>query len=760
MQAANAIQWGFQVIQGASLESHFALGCTTLECYKAVAFVSSNATSETVLRGGSPTSPKKDRFMALNFRITRNSVLAIAAFATAACGLGIPSVALAGTVEFKVNLGLKGRNERQVMDALQSIGPMTSTATPGVYKMDVPNEEIAIRALREQKAVIWAQEVGADTNPISEASIEFHERMLAVELKAGADAKSVVALLAQATGQDLRLKRVSNGNRALVTLSAQTTAASLAALVVAAERVADVSKVTRVRVMKHQWLPNDSLWGQQWSLGSGVGGIRASSAWDITPSGSVQVAVIDTGIRSHPDLDAKHVAGYDMIRERFLSVDGDGRDDDPSDPGDYQCPLDNPFGDTSSSWHGTHVAGIVAAATNNGDGISGVAPNARIQSVRALGRCGGTDDDVADAIRWSAGVPVAGVPNNANPSKVLNLSLGGDGPCSDNMQSAVDAAIARGAIVVVAAGNSRELASGFSPANCKGVISVVASNLLGDISSYSNYGSGVTLSAPGGDFGNLPGVLSTLNGSGTAPGAQSYAVYSGTSMAAPHVAGVVALMLARDPSLTSGQIVNRLTAAAKTFTVGSECATVGNICGKGLLDAANAVGAVPINRGVNDVASSRERVHAVELRNRTTGRYVLSTDPVEIARLLSGTAGAIYDRTGQVISVFSFTAAAQSLALPQTVCRARLKSGGAMVFSTNAGECKAYAANGGLAMDGMVFNAALPNPNCPLGSDPVYELVQLDGFGYNVRTIKDAAEISRMQTNGWTNQRIAFCAPN
>ena len=213
------------------------------------------------------------------------------------------------------------------------------------------------------------------------------------------------------------------------------------------------------------------MWGFKYSPGS-IEGANFTAAWDVTTgSASQSIGIVDSGIaRNHDELAQQlrvhssfPFGGHDFISDASSSGDGDGRDNDPMDT-------------SSFCGHGTHVAGIIAASTNNGSGMAGVAPNARIVPVRALGRCGGTSEDVADSIRWAAGVSVAGVPVNQNPAKVLNLSLGGTGPCNANMQSAVDSALARGAVVVVAAGNDAVLASGFSPANCKGVVAVAASN--------------------------------------------------------------------------------------------------------------------------------------------------------------------------------------------------------------------------------------------------------------------------------------------
>ncbi|MEY2687138.1 MAG: hypothetical protein RL375_1336, partial [Pseudomonadota bacterium] len=339
------------------------------------------------------------------------------------------------------------------------------------------------------------------------------------------------------------------------------------------------------RILTAQWLPNDPQFASQWDYTEPVAGLNLPAAWDIGIGTGVVVAVIDTGVLPHADLAANLLPGHDFISLTSISNDGDGRDADARDPGDWSaagaCGTGSPA--SNSSWHGTHVAGTIAAATNNGMGIAGVAPGARILPLRVLGRCGGYTSDIADAIVWAAGGSVTGVPTNPTPAKVLNLSLGGRGACDLTTQNAINAARSRGAVVVVAAGNSAADAGGFSPASCAGVVSVAAVGRTGARASYSNYGSTVDLAAPGGDGAN--GILSTLNAGTSAPGADAYRSYMGTSMAAPHVAGVVALMRARNPSLTPDQVEALLksSAAARGFPIA--CSQ----CGSGLLDAQRAI---------------------------------------------------------------------------------------------------------------------------------------------------------------------------
>ncbi len=331
----------------------------------------------------------------------------------------------------------------------------------------------------------------------------------------------------------------------------------------------EVDKLNRVF-----WTPNDPRFSEQYGFGTGAGGIRATGAWDVTKGSGAVVAVLDTGITSHSDLNANVLPGYDFISDATVGGDGDGRDADASDPGDFE-------GGYASSWHGTHVAGTVAAVTNNGVGVAGTAPEAKIVPVRVLGRGGGYDSDIADAVIWASGGTVSGVPANQNPAEVINLSLGGSGSCGNAMQTAINGAVGRGTTLVIAAGNSNANVSGFSPANCSNVIAVASNTSTGARSSFSNYGAGITLSAPG------SGILSTLNSGQTTPGSESYASYDGTSMAAPHVAGVVALVQSvANPVKTPAEIKSLLTSTARAFP-----STPSQPIGAGIVDAQAAVAA-------------------------------------------------------------------------------------------------------------------------------------------------------------------------
>ncbi|WP_284975469.1 S8 family serine peptidase [Arthrobacter sp. efr-133-TYG-104] len=314
--------------------------------------------------------------------------------------------------------------------------------------------------------------------------------------------------------------------------------------------------------------PNDSLFKYQWNLGAGTGGINVLGAWDVSQGQGSVVAVVDTGILPHSDLDANVLPGYDMISDPAVARDGDGRDPNPRDEGDATSAGQCAAGEAArnSSWHGTHVAGIIAAVAGNGQGIAGVAPKAKIVPVRAIGTCGGYTSDIADGIRWAAGGSVSGAPANANPARVINLSLGGQATCSSTYQNAVDFARSQGAVVVAAAGNDNIDASQISPANCQGVMAVGASTRTNVKAYYSNFGPKVDIYAPGGDMTNnvVDGIVSTLNDGTDTAGAEAYYLKAGTSMAAPHVAGVAALMLSKFPAYTPDEVRATMLVTAST----------------------------------------------------------------------------------------------------------------------------------------------------------------------------------------------------
>jgi serine protease len=402
------------------------------------------------------------------------------------------------------------------------------------------------------------------------------------------------------------------------------------------------------------FLPNDPLYASgpavnlatqtggpvvgQWYLRSPTAlfksAINAEAAWDRTQgSPNIVVAVLDTGVRyDHVDLQGRLLPGYDMISDAPTANDGDGRDSDANDPGDWITSAENASGDfkdcgvENSSWHGTHVATIVGAATNNGIGMAGVAPGVQILPVRVLGKCGGYDSDIVAGMLWAAGIDQQGLPGSSTPARVLNMSLGSSGTCSPLYVNAISQVNAKGAVVVAAAGNSAGHAVG-RPANCDGMIAVAGLRHAGSKVGFSDLGPEITIAAPGGNCVNIlsgepclyPIVAGANSGTqGPLAGGSTYTdsfnVSVGTSFSAPQVAGVAALMLSVRPDLTPAALKTALRASARPFPAtgadngtdpapvvqcvpptGSDqlqCYCTTALCGAGMLDAAAAVAAV------------------------------------------------------------------------------------------------------------------------------------------------------------------------
>jgi serine protease len=378
----------------------------------------------------------------------------------------------------------------------------------------------------------------------------------------------------------------------------------------------------------------------QWYLhapaGEVLSSINAQSAWEVTVGDpSIVVAVLDTGVRpEHPDLVGRLLPGYDMISDVAAANDGNGRDSFALDPGDwvssaesknrnssfYQCDASN------SSWHGTMTTSLIGAASNNGVGMAGVAWSVKLLPVRVLGKCGGFDSDIIAGMRWAGGLAVPGVPSNPNPARVINMSLGSSGSCSQSYMDAIGALATSSSptLVVAAAGNSVGRAVG-TPANCPGVIGVAGLRHVGTKVGFSDLGPEISISAPAGNCVNVDAgtpclypILAASNTGTTVPIASTYtdAFNSsvGTSFSAPLVAGTAALMLSVNPALTNVQIKSLLQGSARPFpnaAVGSsvqlctapsgsdqsECVCTTQYCGAGMLDTnaavRNAAGTLP-----------------------------------------------------------------------------------------------------------------------------------------------------------------------
>lgn len=429
---------------------------------------------------------------------------------------------------------------------------------------------------------------------------------------------------------------------------------------------ADVESAV-VDVRRHHYAaPNDPLYpaGQpadpgpvvgQWYLRAPSGEVKsaigAETAWSVTTGNpNVIVAVLDTGVRfDHADLRTKLLPGYDMITDPVIAGDGNGRDADASDPGDYVSAADKAAHPSTfdgcdvgdSSWHGTQTASLVGAATGNGIGMASIGRKVRVVPLRVLGKCGGYDSDIQAAMRWAAGLDVPGVPSNPTPAAVISMSLGSDGACSSSYVSVVGEVTAAGTLVVAAAGNSAGRAVG-TPASCPGVLAVGGLRHAGTKVGYSDLGPQVAISAPAGNCVNVDAsepclypIVTALNAGTTKPVAGS-SIYSdawnyaaGTSFAAPLVAGTAALIVSARPALQPADLRSLLQSTARPFprtggdngdgSVVPVCTAPGDFdqlqcycttrtCGAGMLDAgaalkaATAPGAVIARIGVTPSA--------------------------------------------------------------------------------------------------------------------------------------------------------------
>ncbi|MCB1776135.1 MAG: S8 family serine peptidase [Candidatus Competibacteraceae bacterium] len=386
------------------------------------------------------------------------------------------------------------------------------------------------------------------------------------------------------------LPAVLPGASALVDANVEAKLETLC-MVKSLNRDPDVASATLNYLRQPLFVPNDPLYRFQWHYPQ----INLPQAWDLTTGADTIVAVVDTGVvLGHPDLQGQLTTGYDFISSRANALDGDGIDPDPNDVGDRS----NPNG--SSSFHGTHVSGIVAAATNNQTGGAGVAFGAKIMPLRAVGKFGGSLYDIEQAMRYAAGLPNDSGTVPPRRADVVNLSLGST--ASSSADRAVYARVrAAGVVIVAAAGNSANRTPLY-PASYPEVISVSAVTIDKTLAPYSSFGPNIDVAAPGGNTatdvngdGKPDGVLSTAANDANDTLAYDYLIWQGTSMATPHAAGVIALMKALAPNLTPDDIDNLLASGALTDDLGATGRD--NQFGYGLLNANKAAIAAANNGG-------------------------------------------------------------------------------------------------------------------------------------------------------------------
>jgi serine protease len=627
---------------------------------------------------------------------------------------------------------------------------------------DAASLEAMAARLRGDRLVLWA-EAGAPRVVRPKASAAAQReigRKLLVRLADGADPAVVAPRLAEIAGAPVTIERAI-GTVHVVALAQTTTLAALDAIARKLEQDPVVRYADAVRRVRPAAAPNDPLFPQQWSLIN----VDAETAWaQGAGSPDVTVAVVDTGVLPHPDLAGRLLPGYDFIGDANVARDGDARDPNPRDEGDWQdegdCTDSAPM---PSFFHGLFVAGQIAANANNGEGIAGLDPTAKILPVRVLGKCGGTFEDLLEGMLWASGVPIGGAPPNPNPAKVINLSLGGYGTCAAALQEAVDVALAQGTVIVAAAGNESDDTINYAPGNCSGVITVGALSRTGERAGYSNWGRRIDLSAPGGDVDDDGQILSTHYTGDTVPGEPTYERGIGTSFAAPLVSGTLSLMLARNPHLTPGQALSILQGTSRDFAAGSPCA-IGGFCGTGMLDAGLAVQAT-IPASANPPAGTAS---VVEFYDATLDHYLVTSDPVEIATL---DADALrWRRTGHVFYAWVDPAQAPPGVLPQPVCR--FYAGPAQQidshwFSADPVECGAVLALGPhwVLETSAAFWVEMPGVDgqCRAGTLPVYRFFN-NRRDANQRHTVDLSVKRAMINRAWVPDGkgangAAFCSP-
>ena len=489
--------------------------------------------------------------------------------------------------------------------------------------------------------------------------------------------------------------RAMSGNAQVVRLSARHSVAQASAIAARLASHPDIAFAVPDLKRFPSATANDAYFVGK--LQRNLSEIDVPAAWNLTTGDpALVVAVLDTGILAqHPDLAGRSLPGHDFVTDPYAAGDAGGRDADATDPGDGVSFADvedpnSPFDssclyaglyESYSSWHGTHIAGIIGAVANNNSGIAGINWNSRILPVRVLGKCGGYDSDIIDGLRWAAGLTVPAVPVNPTPAQVLNLSLGGPGECNAAWQSAIDDVVAAGKVVVAAAGNEGVSFKTVSPASCQGVIAVAAyvHRAIGTVAEnygrpeFSNFGTETDrnlFAAPG------MNVYSTSDGGAfQAANDGAFVGEYGTSSAAAHISGVVSLMLSANPALAPADVLLLLQNASTP---------VGDWASAGRPDALVAVG--------------------------NAFSYAPSRKPVSLA--ISGPATVFADQTGNYLATVTWSDSTTSTVYPSWSVASTspalgvINSAGMLYGAFNADADTAGAISASFTMNGATVTAS------------------------------------------------------
>ena len=635
-------------------------------------------------------------------------------------------------------------------------------------------QNLALIRLLAMLPLAWA--VAASALSIDGGTPGVTTGQIVVKLRADAHAAAPaerVAALSAAIGVPLVYRRTMAIGAYVIGVPGAESDAAVDALAAQLAARPGVIYAERSRRIYAQRVPNDPLFADQFYLQPGSTTINAPAAWDLTVgSPSTVVAVLDTGYTAHSDLAARVVGGYDMVSNFASSNDGNDkdfagnyRDVDAHDPGDWISAEDKngifasgECGIKDSTWHGTSVMGIIGAIADNGNGVTGVDWNARLVPVRVLGKCFGSDADVADALAWAGGVSVPAAPVNAHPAQVINMSLGGPGACQSFMQESVDQVFAHGVTraIVASAGNDASSAV-HAPSSCTGVIAVAASTFAGNRTIYSNYGPRMDIAAPGGNgvSGSAYNFLVLSNLGKTVPAAEGTKYYAGTSFSAPLVSGVAALMLGVAPGLSATEVRALLKSSAKPFPAGSTCYETG--CGAGLLDAPAAVRAALATTGVVPP------VTLVEYYNAGLDHYFMTWVTNEIAQLDAGTTLKGWARTGRTINAYP-----EAITGTAAVCRIYIPpgKGDGHFFGRDQVECDGtIARNPSFVLESPAFFHLHPASagTCATGKIPVYR-VYSNRADANHRYTTERTVRDQMVAKGWLAEGdgpdiVVMCAP-